>query len=109
MPLSYRVVLLQLVVGMGIAAALLVWSSEDALGALWATAVCVLPNGFFAWRAQRERLPSRLLGAGALKFFSTVGLMILVLWWWQPAPLGFLGVLVVMQVSHAVAGSWLTV
>ncbi len=78
------------------------------MGALLATAACVLPNGYFAWRSQHERLPSRILGAGALKFFSTVALMIVALWLWRPAPLGFLGALVVMQVGHAVAGSWLS-
>jgi len=107
MPLSYRVVLLQLAVGLVVAGALWVWRSAEAVGAVLATGVSVLPNGYFAWRAEHERSPSRVLGAGALKFFSTVGLMILALWWWRPEPVGFLGALVVMQVTHAVAGSWL--
>ena len=107
MPLSYRVVLFQLAVGLVIAGALWIWRSGEAVGAVLATGVCVLPNAYFAWRAQHERSPARVLGAGALKFFSTVGLMILALWWWRPEPVGFLGALVVMQVTHAVAGSWL--
>ena len=107
MPVSYRVVLLQLAVGMAVAGGLLIWRSGEALAALLATMVCVLPNGYFAWRAQNERSPSRVLGAGMLKFFSTVGLMILALWWWEPAPLGFLGALVVVQLTHAAGASWL--
>ena len=107
MPLSYRVVLWQLAVGIVVAGGLLVLSLGDALGAGLATGVCVLPNGYLAWRAQNERAPSRVLGAGVLKFSGTVGLMILALWLWQPAPLGFLGTLVLMQVTHAAAGSLL--
>jgi F0F1-type ATP synthase assembly protein I len=109
MALAYRVVVLQLAVGMAVAGVLLTWSWKQALGALLAAATCALPNGYFAWRAQSERSPSRVLGAGVAKFYSTIGLMVLVFWWWQPAPLGFLGVLVLMQVTHAVAGGWLTV
>ena len=107
MPLSYRVVIWQLAVGIVIAGGLLVLSSGEVLGALLATGACVLPNGYLAWRAQNERAPSRVLGAGMLKFFGTVGLMMLALWLWQPAPLGFLGTLLLMQVTHAAAGSLL--
>ena len=87
-----------------VAGGLWFWRSSEALGALFATAVCAVPNGFFAWRAQKERSPSRVLGAGVLKFLATISLMVLVFWLWKPAPLGFFGVLVLMQVTHAVAG-----
>ena len=107
MPLSYRVVFFQLAVGMVGAGGLSIWSSQEAFGALVATVACVLPNGLFAWRVHGERSPSRVLGAGVLKFIGTAGLMILALWWWQPAPLGFLGSLVTMQVAHAVGSAWL--
>ena len=104
MPLSYRVVLLQLAAGLAAAGGLFFWRPADALGAIYATAVCVLPNGYFAWRAHKERSPSRLLGAGVAKFVCTAGLMVAVFWLLHPAPLGFLGVLVLMQLAH-VAGS----
>ena len=97
--------LVQVAVGVFVAGGLWLWKAPEALGALLATAVCALPNGLFARRVQTERSPSRLLGAGVLKFVSTLGLMVLVFWLWTPPPLGFLGVFVLMQLTHAVAGA----
>ena len=105
MPLSYRIVTLQVAAACIAALALLWWSASEAVAALTAGVVCVLPNGYFAWQANRERSATRLLAAGAMRFVGTVMLMVVAFATIEPAPLGFFGTFIVLQVVHVVAGA----
>ncbi len=102
MPLPYRIVLLQLATSFVAAGALLLISPEQSLAALLAGIVCIAPGGYFAWRAQRERSPGRLLGQGALKFVLTLSLMALVFVLYKPPPLGFFATFVLIQAMYVV-------
>lgn len=99
-PLSYRIVTLQLGTALAMAGALLLMSTAQALAALAAGAVCVVPAGYFAWRAERERSAGRLLGQGVAKFVMTLVLMALVFVWLKPPPLGFFATFVLMQAMY---------
>ena len=77
-------------------------AGSDAVAALMAGAVCVVPGGYFAWRALNERSPGRLLGQGVMKFLLTVTLMALVFAVMKPAPLGFFASFVAMQFAYVV-------
>ena len=105
MPLSYRIVTLQVATALVGAAGLLLWRIPDATGALAAGLVCTIPNGYFAWRANHERSPSRLLGAGVAKMVGTVVLMAVVFATIKPAPLGFFGMFVALQIVHVSAAA----
>lgn len=104
MPLSYRIVTLQVAAALVAAAGLLTWSKPDAVGALAAGVACVVPNGYFAWRASRERSPSRLLGAGVARFVGTVLLMAVMFATLEPAPLGFFATFALLQIVHVAGG-----
>jgi len=107
-PLSYRIVTLQVATALIVAAGMLLWNMPDAVGALAAGVVCVIPNGYFAWRANLERSASRLLGAGAAKFVGTVVLMAVAFATIKPSPLGFFGTFVALQIVHVVGGARMT-
>jgi F0F1-type ATP synthase assembly protein I len=83
-----------------VAAGLALVDNSEALAALMAGVVCVIPGGYFAWRATVERSPARLLGQGVMKFLLTVTLMALAFAAFQPAPLGFFAAFVLMQTMY---------
>jgi F0F1-type ATP synthase assembly protein I len=99
-PLSYRIVTLQLVTALSSAAVLLLVSVDQALAALAAGVVCILPGGHFAWRAERERSPGRMLGQGVVKFVMTLVLMVLTFAWIRPSALGFFATFGLMQAMY---------
>lgn len=105
LPLSYRIVTLQVVAALVASAGLAMWSSVEAVAALTAGVVCVLPNGYFAWRASRERSASRLLGAGVAKFVGTAMLMAVAFATIRPSPLGFFVTFVGLQIVHVAGGA----
>jgi ATP synthase protein I len=107
-PLSYRIVTLQVATTLFVGMALLYWNAADAVAALTAGLVCVLPNGYFAWRANHERSPRRLLGAGVARFVGTMVLMAVAFATIKPSPLGFFGMFVLLQIVHVVGGVRLT-
>ncbi len=84
---------------------LLLWNIPNAVGALVAGAVCAVPNGYFAWRVNRESSARRLLGAGVARVVGTVVLMALAFATITPAPAGFFGTFVLLQIVHVVAGA----
>jgi ATP synthase protein I len=104
-PLSYRIVTLQVAAALVGAAGLLLWSVPDAVAALAAGLVCTIPNGYFAWRANHERSASRLLGAGVTKLVGTIVLMAVAFATIKPSPLGFFGMFVALQVVHVSAAA----
>lgn len=104
MALAYRIVILQIAATLVVAGLWSAWDRDAALAALAAGLVCVVPNGYFAWRASRERSASRLLASGVARFVGTVVLMAVAIAWLQPAPLVFFGVFGLLQLAH-VAGA----
>jgi len=102
LPVSYRIVTLQAFAAIAAAAVMALISAEQAVAALLAGAVGVIPSGFLAWRVQVERSPGRLLGQGVVKFVLTVVLMAMAFAWLKPASLGFFATLVLMQLMYVV-------
>jgi hypothetical protein len=50
MSVPYRTVALQALAGLGVVLAALAWDAREAVAALAATIVSVVPNAYFAWR-----------------------------------------------------------
>lgn len=103
LPVPYRTIALQLVTSLVAAAGFALFDTSQAIAALIAGAVCILPAGWFAWVVTNERSPYRLLAQGLLKFVATVVLMGLAFAWWRPAALGFFSVFALMQLMYVVA------
>jgi F0F1-type ATP synthase assembly protein I len=99
--LPSTIVALQLATAVGVAAGLLLVDAAQAIAALLAGAVVVLPNAYFAWRAGSERSPGRLLAHGMMRFVLTVTLMAAAFAVFKPAPLGFFSAFVLMQAMYA--------
>jgi F0F1-type ATP synthase assembly protein I len=102
---SYRIVLYQACSAVVVAAALAPLGIDQAVAALLAGAVAVAPNAYFAWRAETERCPERLLAQGVGKMLGTAALMVAVFASARPAPLGFFAAFIAIQVMHAVGAS----
>jgi len=100
--LPLLIVTLQLMTSLVVAAGLALVDNSQAMAALLAGAVCVVPGGYFAWRATVERSPARLLGQGVMKFLLTLTLMALAFVVFRPAPLGFFAAFVLMQTMYVV-------
>lgn len=105
MPLPYRTVALQALVGVALVLVALTWDVREALAALAATVVSVVPNGYFAWRISRERAAARILAAEVVKVVATLGLMGLAFATMELRPLGFFGTFGVLQLTHVVGGT----
>jgi F0F1-type ATP synthase assembly protein I len=101
--LPLTIVALQLAVALFVATLLLLMDASQAIAALLAGAVVVVPNGYFAWRAGVERSPGRLLAHGMMRLVLTLALMALAFAVFKPAPLGFFTAFVLMQAMY-VAG-----
>ncbi len=97
MPLPYRIVTLQLITALGVAAFLLSVNRFESLSALAAGLVCVVPNGYFAWATSTARSAPRLLGQGVAKFVLTVFFMAGTFALMKPAPLGFFSAFIAVQ------------
>lgn len=102
MPLSYRIVILQLVVTLVAASFGLLWDTGQSLAAVLAGIVCVVPGGVFAWRASTENSPRALLLQGFAKFAVTIALMAMFIIWLRPAVLGFFGTFIVLQTMYVI-------
>ena len=101
MPLTYRVVTAQLLATLAVALICgLAWSLEDARAALLGGVAVVVPAGYYAWRASRERSPQKLLVMGVGKFVLTCVLLALAMVLFKPPPAGFLGGLIVAQLMY---------
>lgn len=100
MPLSCRIVAFQLGTALVIGAGLLPLDVEQARACWLAGAVTVIPGGYFAWRAQTERSPGRLLGQGVMKSLLTIVLMALVFATLKPPAAGFFVTFVLMQMMY---------
>ncbi len=96
------IVVLQLMTSLVVAAGFALIENSQAQAALMAGAVCVVPGGYFAWRATVERSPGRLLGQGVIKFLATIALMAMTFAVFQPAPLGFFTAFILMQAMYIV-------
>jgi F0F1-type ATP synthase assembly protein I len=100
------IVALQLATSLMVAAGLALVDPAQAIAALLAGAVTVLPAGYYAWRARHERSPGRLLGQGVMKLVLTLVLMALTFAVFEPAPLGFFAAFVLMQAMYVVGPLW---
>lgn len=100
--LPWLIVVLQLMTSLVVAAGFVLVENSQAQAALVAGAVCVIPGGYFAWRATAERSPARLLGQAAMKFLATIAFMAVAFAVLQPAPLGFFTAFVLMQAMYIV-------
>jgi ATP synthase protein I len=105
MPSTFRIVLLQAAIALVIAVGMTPAGIDQSLAALLAGLVCVAPNGYFAWRAGRERSPARLLALGVGKLVVTIALMVVVFATLKPAPLGFFAAFIAMQLMFVVGAS----
>ena len=94
--------MLQLVVTLAGAVVGLFWDYTQALAAVLAGTVCVVPGAFFAWRANVENSPQALLLQWAGKFGATLVLMALAIIWLQPAALGFFGTFIATQAMYVI-------
>ena len=108
MPLPYRTVALQAAVGLLLVLVALAWDGREAVAALVATIVSVVPNGYFAWRVSRERAAAGLLTAEVVKIVATIALMGLAFATMELPPLGFFATFGVLQLVHVVGGTGLS-
>lgn len=79
------------------------WGLDQSVSALAAGLASVIPAGLYAWRASVERSATRFLLQGVLKFALTLVLVAACIIAIQPAPAGFFGTLVLMQLMYVVA------
>lgn len=105
MSVPYRTVALQALAGLGVVLAALAWDAREAVAALAATIVSVVPNAYFAWRVSRERAAARILAAEVVKVVATVGMMGLAFATMELRPLGFFATFGVLQLAHVVGGT----
>jgi len=102
MAVAYRIVVYQAATALLIAAGLAWVSLDQGVAALLAGAVCVVPNGYYAWRISGERSPGRLLGLGVARVMVTLSLMAVAFATAKPAPLGFFVTFIAMQLMYVV-------
>jgi F0F1-type ATP synthase assembly protein I len=100
--LPLTIVALQVASAVVVATGLSLVDASQAIAALLAGAVVVLPNGYFALLAKPERSPGWLLAHGIMRFLLTVTLMALAFAVFKPAALGFFSAFVLMQAMYAV-------
>ena len=93
MPLPYRIVLSQIAVGLVFACLVGAWSPEDGKGALFGVVSLGIPKAWFAWRAEAAKSGGALLVSGVTRFCRL-----------EPPPVGFLGAIVIIQISQLFGG-----
>lgn len=75
---------------------------EQALAALMAGLVCVVPGALFAWQAARTHSAARVLRQGVAKLGLTIALMVAVIAALRPQALGFFSAFVAAQAAYVV-------
>ncbi len=110
MALPYRVLVIQTLAAGLIGAVLLLSSLADAVAALLAGIVVVIPNAYFAWRVvtldvggDPEQTSRRLVFQGVQKQLLMLALMVAMFVWVAPAPWPFFGALIVLMAIHGLA------
>jgi len=78
------------------------WGLDQTVAALAAGMACVIPAGFYAWRATVERSATRFLLQGVLKFTFTLVLVAACMILIKPAAAGFFGTFVLLQAMYVV-------
>ena len=123
MPLPYRILVVQ--IGTALIASSLLWwmSTAQALAALTAGVVVIVPSAGFAWRVATDsnggavdevggaaatsrdaiRQAQALLGGAVARFVATAVLMAVAIVWLRPEPLAFFGTLVALQTAYWIA------
>ena len=104
MPLPYRIVLSQIAVGLVFACLVGAWSPEDGKGALLGVVSLGIPKAWFAWRAEAAKSGGALLVSGVTRFCLEAVLVAVVIWRLEPPPVGFLGAIVIIQISQLFGG-----
>jgi F0F1-type ATP synthase assembly protein I len=79
------------------------WGLIQTVSALAAGMACVIPAGFYAWRAAAERSATRFLLQGVLKFTLTLVLVAVGIVLIKPAAAGFFGTFFLMQAMYVIA------
>ncbi|MDA1073248.1 MAG: ATP synthase subunit I [Proteobacteria bacterium] len=102
MPLTYRIVIAQLIAVVVVAVGMSLVEVAESRGALIGGVVSVLPAAWFAWRAHRTRRGAVLVAQGAVKSLAAIGLMVVAFVSIRPAPLGFFTALVAAQAMYLV-------
>lgn len=106
MPLPYRVLVVQ--IGTTLIVSSLLWwiSVADALAAMTAGVVVIVPSAGFAWRVvaggseDATHEAHALLGSGVARLIATGVLMALAIAWCRPEPLPFFGTLIALQLGY---------
>jgi len=80
------------------------FSTQQALGALYAGIACVIPNAFFAWRCQVEREAAKVLVAGVVRWYASVALMAAAIVVLKPPAAGFFTALILCQGAYLFSG-----
>ena len=78
------------------------WGFRQTVSALAAGMACVVPAGFYAWRAAAERSAARFLLQGVLKFVLTLVLIAVGIVLIQPAAAGFFGTFALLQAMYVI-------
>ncbi len=111
----YRIVIWQALATAAVTAALFLWELpggsweapwwglDQTVAALAAGTASVIPAALYAWRATVERSAARFLLQGVLKFTLTVVLVAAGIILMKPAPAGFFGTLILLQVMYVAA------
>lgn len=107
MPLPYRVLVVQTLFAGVIAASLLLVGQAEAVAALLAGIVVVIPNAYFAWRVvtvdaddDPERVSRRLVFHGVQKQVLMLGSMVVIFVWVTPAAWPFFGTMIGLLSVH---------
>lgn len=102
--LPQRIVLTQGVIAAVCSLVLLGVSVHEALAALAAGFICVVANGWYAFRLARTSNPQALIGLWIARSVLMALLMVATFVWWAPAALGFFGTLALVQVAYVWSG-----
>ena len=101
--MAYRIVALQLVVVIVTASVMSLVATGEAVAALLAGVVSVVPAAIFAWRSASTRQAARIVGLGVGKMVLTILLMVAVFAVFKPLALGFFVAFVAAQTAYVVA------
>ena len=101
--LSFQVVSAQALITLAaVVSFALFWSSGQAAAAALGGLSVAAPAAYFAWRADRERSPQKLLGLGVGKFVSTCALLAGAVVLFKPPPAGLFVTLFACQLAYIV-------
>jgi ATP synthase protein I len=100
MPLTFRIVIAQIIAVSAVAVGMSLVGIDQVHSALMGGVVSVTPTAWFAWRAGRTRVGTALVAQGAMKSVGTMLAMVLVFALFRPAPLGFFVAIVAAQLMY---------